>query len=123
MKKILTALLVLALLVVAASFFHFYTSTGDSGYVDGIKIVTATKAYADDLKARGLPLPAAVSLKELITRGFLAQADVSGFAGTEVTVSLASKETRPHDVLMRARLADGHEIVALGDGSVQQMRK
>lgn len=123
MKKILTALAVLALLIVAASFFSGYTTSRDPGRVDGLKIVTATQAYADSLKAKGQPLPASVSLRELMTGGLLAEADVSGFAGMEVTFSLPRQATAPQAVLARARLADGAEIVALNDGSVQTMRK
>ena len=123
MKKILTGLAALALLIVAASFFNFYSSNRDPGRVDAFKVVTATQAYGDALKAQGQPLPASVSLKELVKRGLLAETDVSGFAGMDVTVSLASGDNLPQDVLMRARLADGSEMVALGDGSVQQARK
>ena len=60
---------------------------------------------------------------ELITRGLLTEADVSGFAGMEVTVNLSPQESDPQDALVRARLPDGHALAVLGDGSVQQLRK
>jgi hypothetical protein len=123
MKRTLSAIAVLTLVIVAGSIFYFATSSRHPGHVDAEKLIAAAKTYADGLKAQGSPVPESVSLKDLITRGLLTEADVSGFAGMEVTVSLNVNETRPQAVLARARLPDGQEIVALGDGSVQQVRK
>jgi hypothetical protein len=91
--------------------------------VDGSKILSALKIYKNDLKRQGMEVPAWVSVKELITRGLLNEADVRGLSGINVSVSLSADESSPQDVLVRARLPDGHEIVALGDGSVQQVRR
>ncbi len=123
MKKILTALAVLTLLIVAGSMYYFVSSSRDLGHVDALKIFAAAKSYAAGLTTQGVPIPASVSLKVLIDRGLLSEADVSGFAGLEVSVSLSANESRPQEVLVRARLPDGREIVALADGSVQQMPK
>jgi len=91
--------------------------------VNAPRIIAAAKAYADSLKTQGLPVPATVSLPDLISRKLLTEADVSGLAGLEVTVSLSVEEANPQLVLARARLPDGREIVALADGSVQQLAK
>ncbi|HOY60537.1 MAG TPA: hypothetical protein PK640_20655 [Verrucomicrobiota bacterium] len=87
-------------------------------HVDAAKLLAAAKTYTDGLRAQNVPVPASVSLHELIARNLVTEADVSGFAGMEVTVSLTVDESRPQEVLIRARLADGREVVALADGSV-----
>ena len=60
-----------------------------------------------------------MSLRELIARKLLAEADVTGFTGMDVTVSLTTDESRPEEVLIRARMPDGREVVTLADGSVR----
>ncbi|HOY58299.1 MAG TPA: hypothetical protein PK640_09215 [Verrucomicrobiota bacterium] len=87
-------------------------------HVDAAKLLAAAKTCADGLRAQNAPVPASVSLRELIARNLVTEADVSGLADTEVTVSLTADESRPQEVLIRARMADGHEVVALADGSV-----
>ena len=123
MRKTLTTIAVLALLIVAGSMYYIVSSSRDLGHVDAPKIFTAAKRYAAGLTAQGVPIPESVSLEVLIDRGLLTEADVSGFAGLEVSVSLSANESQPQEVLVRARLPDGREIVALADGSVQQMPK
>ena len=126
MKRTSIALAVLALVIVAVlvvgSVFHPASSSRLPGHLNGIKLITAAKTYARDLNGQGLPVPAAVSLKELTARGLLTEADVSGFAGMEVTVNPSVEATRPRDVLVRARLPAGDEFVVLADGSVHEVR-
>ena len=123
MRKTLATIAVLTLLIVVWSMYYFVSSSRDLGHVDAPKIFAAAKSYAAGLTAQGARIPASVSLKVLIDRGLLTEADVRGFAGLEVSVSLSANESRPQEVLVRARLPDGREIVALADGSVQQMPK
>ena len=122
MKPILKAGLAIAIAVVAAV-FYCAAHPKPTGRLDPFKIREAAGQYARDLKESGSPVPPAVPLKELIARRMLKSADVSGFEGAEVTVSLVSlsaNSSRPDDVLMRARMPDGVELVLLNDGSVQQ---
>lgn len=86
------------------------------------KIVPASRAYAKLLKAEGAPIPAFVNVKELVARGLLGQDDLKGFARMEVSVSTSADENSPSEVLIRARQADGTELVLLADGSVQEKR-
>lgn len=123
MKRVLIAIAVLTLVIVAGSWFYFASSSSQPGHVDGAKLLTAVNIYKADLKRQGIEVPASISLKDLLARRLLTEADVSGFAGIDVSLNLSADESRPQDVLMRARLPDGHEIVALGDGSVQQLRR
>jgi hypothetical protein len=100
---------------------YFRASNGPAGTVDGQRIVEATAAYANDLRARGWPVPPEVSLKDLIALRHLKASDVRGLAGLDVTVNLLADPRRPQDVLLRARLAGGDEMVTLVDGTVQQI--
>ena len=109
-----------SLVIVVSVCLYFSLSSSQPGHVDGSKLLSAVKIYKDDLKRQGMEVPVSVSLKELIARGLLSEGDVSGFSGMEVSVNLSADESRPQDILVRARLPDGAEIVALGDGSVQQ---
>lgn len=122
MKRILTALAVLTLAVVTGSLVYYASFSRPPSYVNAPKLIEAAKAYGATLKGQGLPVPAAVSLKELLNRGLLIDSDVPGFAGMEVTISLSLDETHPQDVLARVSLPDGHEMIALADGSIQQAR-
>jgi len=65
--------------------------------------------------------PTTVALQDLLAKGLLTPADVSGFAGMDVTVSLTANEMHPTDILMRVRMQDGSQFVALTDGSVQEL--
>ena len=121
MKRFLAVIAVLTAAFVVGSMVYFATSTRQPGHVDALKILTATRTYTASLRAEGLPVPASVSLQELINRRLLTASDVSGFTGMEVTVNLSADNTRPQDVLIRAHLADGQEMVTMADGSVQQL--
>ncbi len=105
-------------IIVAVSVIYLSSSSHPPRHVDAAKLLVAAKTYADDLKAQNLPVPSSVSLHDLIARKLVTEADVSGFAGMEVTVSLTADGSRPQEVLVRARMADGHEVVGLADGSV-----
>lgn len=83
-------------------------------------VMAAATEYSHRLKAQGLPVPASVSLPELIAEGVLRQSDVRSFDDLQVTISLKFDETRPQDSLMSVRFPDGGEVIALADGSVQQ---
>jgi hypothetical protein len=121
MKRSLAVIAVLTIAFVLGSMVYFASSTRQPGHVDGLKILTAARTYTASLRAEGLPVPASVSLQELINRRLLTASDVNGFAGMEVTVNLSADDTRPQDVLIRAHLGDGQEIMTLADGSVQQL--
>jgi len=119
MKRYLILGGVIVFVLLAGSVIYLGSGSRSSGRVDSLKLLGAARSYANELKAQHLPVPETVSLRELIARKLVADADVSGFAGMEVTVSLTADERHPQEVLIRARAADGHELVALADGSVQ----
>ncbi len=111
---LLAAILVIGLI-------YYSTSSKPPVIVDGQKIVAAMAAYAGELKSRGLQVPPTVSLKDLIALRYLNAADVSGLKGLEVTVNLQADPSRPQDVLIRAQLPGGEEMVTFVDGTVQQI--
>ena len=90
---------------------------------DAPKLIAAVQAFSHEKAARGQLLPATVSLRELVSGGYIAAKEVQAFDGMEVTISLATDKTRAAEVLIRVRLPDGSEIAQLTDGSIQQRAK
>jgi len=88
-------------------------------FKDAPKLISAMQAFTRDLTARGQSLPAAVSLRELVSGGYIAANDVRAFDGMDVTISLTADETRPQEILIRVRMPDGSMTAVLADGSVQ----
>ncbi|SRR6266542_544541 len=90
---------------------------------DPSKLILAVQKFSQDQKAHARTLPATVSLRELVGSGYLTPEDVRAFDGMEVTISLTADETRPQDILIRARLPDGTVLAGMADGSASQIRK
>ncbi len=122
-KRNVVVVLLATLLILGGGMTYLYLTGDSSGKVDASKIVSAAWSYSGDLRIKGRPVPESVTLEELIKLGFLAESDVSGFAGMEVSVNLHADPKRPKDVLLRARLQDGTELVTLADGTVQPAGK
>src|SRR5919108_6464810 len=62
---------------------------------DASKLISAMQAFSRDLTARGQPLPSSVSLRELVSGGYIAASDGRAFDGMDVTISLTADKTRP----------------------------
>jgi len=92
-------------------------------FKDAPKLISAMQAFSRDLTARGQRRPATVSLRELVSGGYIAASDVRAFDGMDVTISLTADETRPQEILIRVRLPDGSVTALLADGSVQGLPK
>ena len=122
MKRIFKIIAVVAVVMIAASITYFIFTRPAPARVDAPKIMAAAQSYAHDLRAHGQVVPATVSLHDLIANALLRPEDVSGFSGMEVSISLTVTEANPQDVLMRVRMPDGSEILAMADGSVQSAR-
>jgi len=123
MKRVVTGVAVLVPVVLAGILLYASLSAPPPRHVDGMKVLAAARAYAADREHRGLALPASVSVRELTERGLLTAADVSGFAGMEVMVSLSPGQRSLRDVLVRAHLSDGYDVILLADGSVHEVRR
>jgi hypothetical protein len=120
-KKILIFTVVAVMTIISG--FFFIVSKPQKGHFNAGKITTAIHAYCRNAKEHNNNLPSSISLQELITKGFLKHEDVRAFDGMEATVYLTVDDATPQAVLMSARLSDGSQIVALADGSVQQVAK
>jgi hypothetical protein len=121
MKKILIVTVVAAMAIIST--FFFIVSKSKKGHFNVEKLTAAIHSYSLDAKEHNSNLPSSISLQELITKGFLNHEDVSAFDGMQVTVYLTVNDTTPQAILIRAQLSDGSKIVALADGSVQQVAK
>ena len=109
-----------AALMVAVALIDFSATDTGPAQQEYMVVMEAARLYSQDLRSRALPVPASVSLKELLEKGLVKEELVGGLSALDVTVSLATDEIDPTEVLMRVRLRDGSEIVAMGDGSVHQ---
>lgn len=123
MKRILAAVAVFVVAVAVASLVYLGYSGRSTAQVNSLKLLAASRAYAESFRSRGMTVPATVDVKELISRGLVTEADVSGFAGMEVTINLLADNSDPKSVLILARLPDGREFVTLTDGSVHPIVK
>jgi hypothetical protein len=112
---VLAAVLAATLVMVIQS-----ARTPPPGHVNVPKLMGAIQRYQQQLRQAGTPIPLEVRLEELLAQGLLNPEDCSGFAGMKLTVNLHVNATNLQQVLVRARMSDGTEIVALNDGSVQQ---
>jgi hypothetical protein len=59
-----------------------------------------------------------VSLRELLSGGYLQASDVRGLEGKDVRVSLAPERATALMVWISVREPDGSELAVLGDGSM-----
>jgi hypothetical protein len=85
------------------------------------KVILAAQTYSQDQVAHGQPLPASVSLRDLVASRYVSAEDVRAFDGMDVTVYPMTNDTDPNSILIRVRMPDGTQIAAMGDGSIQQL--
>ena len=90
-------------------------------FKDAPKLISAMQAFSQDLRKRGQALPPTVSLRELVSGGYLSAKEVGAFEGVEVTIWPTAADSYPQEMLMCARFPDGSVNALLGDGSVQQL--
>lgn len=98
------------------------TRTFSPGELNLPVLMGAITAYCDRQRERGLPVPAEITIDELVAQGFISSNDVSAFAGMKATLTLNADPKNLQQALMRVNLPDGTEISVLNDGSVQQRR-
>jgi Flp pilus assembly protein CpaB len=80
------------------------------------RVQAAAQAFARDRKIS----EGAVSLRDLVSGGYLRPEDLPGLEEKNVTVSLTADETKPSAIWVRVRASDGSDIVVMADGSIQQ---
>jgi Flp pilus assembly protein CpaB len=85
------------------------------------ELVSAAQSYSRDHISRGQSIPPTVTLQDLVSGGYLQAKDVRAFDGLDVAFYPTAGGNNPQAVLVRLRMADGTRMVALADGSVQQL--
>ena len=117
----LTAGIAWVITVIACVVVASYWNRGQRVSQDASKVVAAVHAFVRDKSTGGHAMPSSVSLRDLINEGYITTSDVRAFDGMEIAISLTIDETRPQEILCRARLPDGTVIANLVDGSVLQL--
>jgi hypothetical protein len=113
----------LVILMIAFGVYYVRTHSDHPGMPEYAAVLRAAAAYSQQLTAQGLPAPQSASLEDLTRRGLVRQSEVGAFQGLGVTISLKPGAAQPQDTLMTVTFPDGRELVALGDGSIQQRAK
>jgi hypothetical protein len=87
-------------------------------------LTTAEQRYVHDHVSRGQPFPASVTLRDLVSGGYISSSDARSLDGADVTFYPTNEsESNPDAILVRVRTSDGSQIVALADGSVSLLAK
>jgi hypothetical protein len=74
-------------------------------------------------QTKGAGVSDTVSLRELVSGGFLSPDEAAPFNGMDVTFAAGVDEGRPQQIVAQVRLRSGGVAVELGDGSIQQVTK
>jgi hypothetical protein len=85
------------------------------------KLAVAEQSYVRDHVSRGQPLPASVTVQDLVRGGYVSADEVRSLAGADVTFYPTVTDTTPQAILVRVRMADGVEMAVMADGSFQQL--
>ena len=88
-----------------------------------LKLTAAMQSYSHDQVSHGRPLPSSVTLQDLLGGGYVSVDDVRDLGGADVTFYPTVSESDPQAVLVRVRMPDGSQTVALTDGSVQEVSR
>lgn len=121
-KYVVVVILAAVCLVIGIGIVYYRSLPTHPDSREYMAVMAAAKTYIEKREAAGLPVPPSVTVRELISSGAISKGDIPGFQGLEVTISLEKPAQTPLSAtLMRVRFPDGKEIVALNDGSVQQL--
>jgi hypothetical protein len=90
---------------------------------DFARLPPAIHQYCRDRISRGQPPPPAITVKDLVAGKYISAEDAHAFDGMDLNIYAVVDETEPQAILVRARMPDGTQIVALADGSIQALSK
>lgn len=87
------------------------------------KLAAAEQRYIREHVSRGQPLPASVTLQDLVSGGYVSADEVRSLDGSDVTFypQAISSNSQPQDIVVRVRMPDGVQIAQMVDGSIQQL--
>ena len=118
---IVALLIVVAALVSMALISHWQHS--EQSFKILPKLAVAEQSYVRDRVSHGQPLPTSVTLQDLVSGGYISADTVRSLAGADVTFYPTVTDTTPQAILVRVRMSDGSQVVALADGSVQEVAR
>jgi hypothetical protein len=101
--------------------FHWKRTENRSNILP--KLAMAVQNYSRALTSRGQSLPSSVGLQDLAGGGYISAEDVQACAAMDITFYPTTSDSNPQFILVRVRMPDGVQIVALADGSVQELAK
>ena len=104
-----------------AMVFAVLLTTGCRQQSADSSLATALTGYLQDLRERGDGLPESLTLSTLIELGYLPASASNTFGAITVEFYPEATETYPQHMMMAAVMPDGSAVVAMGDGSVQQL--
>jgi hypothetical protein len=81
------------------------------------RVEAAVQTFARDRKVSA----GVVSLRELVSGGYLRVGDIRGLEGKDVAISPDADETTPSAIQIRVRSSEGFDIVLIADGSIQEI--
>ena len=86
------------------------------------KLAVAEQCYVRNHVSQGQPLPAFVTLQDLVSGGYISADDIRSLKGSDITFyPQANGDSEPQAILIRVRMPDGRQIAAFADGSVAQL--
>ena len=124
----LRRLLIVAVVIVAVGASAFivlesYWARHQPPLKDLPVVLTALRRYSEDKLIRHQPMPAKVSMQDLVQAGYLKPQEAAEFKEVDLTFYPLAAGSGPKTVVARARLADGSQVVLLADGSVETPAK
>jgi 4-amino-4-deoxy-L-arabinose transferase-like glycosyltransferase len=124
--KIRRLVLIVGLLIAVAAFASWLLISRwehSQSFKSLPKLVAAMQTYSHDQVSHGRPLPSSVTLQDLLGGGYISAAEVRDLGGGDVTFYPTVSESGPQAILVRVRMPDGSQTVALSDGSVQSVSR
>jgi len=98
-----------------------YIQIAQAPKIDGLQFISALMAYTGDLKQQGKPVPAVVTLRDLVAGGYITPAETGIFSNLDVSFSTRADDTNPQAPLVWVKTPDGTYTTTMADGSVEQL--
>ncbi|HEY5040407.1 MAG TPA: hypothetical protein VIK53_00205 [Verrucomicrobiae bacterium] len=111
-------LVAVAALASVALVFHWQHSQMFKGLA---KLAAAEQSYLRDHVSRGEPSTASVTLRDLVSGGYISTDDARAFDGMDVTFYPTVGDSDPQAILVRVQMRDGVQIALMADGSIAQL--
>jgi hypothetical protein len=120
-RVILISGLLVAIAAAVSWLFITHWQRSDQAFKILPKLAVAEQSYLRAHANSSQPLPASVTLQDLVSGGYISTSEVRSLAGSDVTFYPMVTGAAPRVILVRVRMPDGVQIAAMADGSVQQL--